>query len=78
MSRYEKINKLANAIRRWRGMVNASTGKWHRPPAEKELDKVQNWLVKLNLPVQETLQELCDMTTYDQFEDWLKKINNLS
>jgi len=77
MSRNEKIRKLANAVKDFRGMCHGTPekhGKWVRPPQPTQMARVVVWLERLNLPVQETLHLIRSMKTWQEFNDWTKTL----
>ena len=77
MSRNEKINKLGNAIREYRGTYNPVTLKWKRQPKPHLADRLLRWLERLG--VDEPIVALADIQEFkdfDQMRDWLSKLND--
>ena len=79
MSRAEKIRKLANAVRRWRGL--AYNGEWkHRPQASAALDVIR-WLDKLGHPsavIQAEIQLIANFEKVTDFENWIRDLDKPS
>lgn len=74
MNRNQKIAKLANAIRDYRGMINNKTGKWIHPPKPVEMLRVQRWLTALGLDVIAGIHLVDNFQSFDQFNKWLNTL----
>lgn len=78
MNRNEKISKLANAIRRYRGISQPiQPGKpveWIVSPKIADRAFVVRWLTELGLPVPETLAKIEAFNQIDDFNDWIKTL----
>jgi len=78
MNRDTKINKLARAIKDYRGKFipnpDGSINKWMVGPKPDALKRVARWCSELKLPVQETLTKVDEFKNYAQFEAWIKGI----
>jgi hypothetical protein len=75
MTRSEKVNKLGNAIRRFRGLFDSSGKKWIHPPDKNEIPRVVRWLVslKVNNP-RALLKEICEFKSVEEFQKFMKQI----
>lgn len=74
MTRTEKIKKLSNAIKTWRGSWDNVTGKWVRPSQESAKERVAHWLYQLGLDVQAELSRIEKFPTHVEFHAWLKEL----
>jgi hypothetical protein len=70
MSKNEKICKLFNAVKQWRGVKNGKTGKWIKMPVTKAKARVERWMGELRIPLSK-IEELASMKTYGDFKVWL-------
>ena len=77
MTRTERINKLANAIKAYRGSYNPETKKWIRPPQPDKRANVIKWLHSLahhpNVITAE-LNIIDGFKNHDEFRNWIKKL----
>ena len=77
MTRSQKISKLANAIRAYRGMFHPLTGgkkQWVRHPQQSARDRITVWLERLKLNVQEGLVAIDGFASFEEMRTWLNKI----
>lgn len=78
MSRNQKITKLANAIRRYRGVSQPlEPGKpvqWITSPKIADRADVVRWLIELGLPVTASLETINGFTLVDQFDNWIRNV----
>lgn len=76
MNRAERIHKLANAIRRYRGAkaTTADDCKWRTPPNAKAKDDIYRWLARLQLPIVESMARIDSFKTVAEFNAWLRLI----
>ena len=74
MSKNEKLHKLANAIREYRGARNAAHGKWIRPPKPVARRRVERWLGELGLDVAGSMVRIDAFETAGEFQDWVRGI----
>lgn len=84
MTRSERINKLGNAIKIYRGIYNPESGKWIRPPRPQERENVIKWLRTLcrfehvygvdEALVQQHLKRIEGFKTRTEYADWVKKL----
>lgn len=75
MTRQEKIRKLTNAIRRYRGKHNGRTVgfRWIVPPQPHEVAKVIRWVKELDLPIASSMEAIENFKTFDEFNKWLAR-----
>lgn len=71
MKRHEKIHKLANAIRDYRGQYDPKTGIWKYPPQPKAADRVARWLRELTPDATEGMKDVDGFKTFDEFRKWI-------
>jgi hypothetical protein len=79
MSKTDKIRKLANAIRRYRGVTStpadAVKPKWrHAPCRSAEID-CKRWLEELCLDVPKSMTVIESFNNFEEFNTWLKRLN---
>lgn len=74
MTRLQKINKLSNAIKVYRGAYHPETGKWIRPPQHLRQDRVRAWLEQLGLNVRESMDRIDEFRNMGEFEKWIRAI----
>ncbi len=73
MSRLEKIKKLANAIRRYRGAYHPESKKWIRAPKPKEAIHVTRWLKNLGVGT-ELMAKINGFKTQDEMRVWILEL----
>lgn len=75
MTRAEKIAKLANAIRAYRGMTKTPAGanevKWHIPPNPDKLEAILTWTGRLGIDQNDALRKIHAFKHYDEFNAWI-------
>jgi len=74
MSRTDKLRKLSNAIRDYRGAYHQDTGIWIRRPKPMELGRVQLWLERLGINTTEGMVAIDGFKTLDEFRVWFRSI----
>lgn len=74
MNRTEKLNKLAGAVRAWRGVTDARTGHWKQTPKQSAISLVGRWLAALGCAPVDSLDRIAKMRSYDEFYAWLGTI----
>lgn len=74
MTRTEKITKLANAIRDYRGAFHADTGVWIRGPQYMAASRVIRWLERLGVNAKDGMEAINGFRTLDQFRAWMKQL----
>lgn len=80
MTRSEKIHKLSNAIRSYRGRTSTPAGtpndqvKWVTPPKPKELERVKIWLTRLGLNVEDSVKAIDGFKHLGEFWKWVEGI----
>lgn len=71
MSRNDKLHKLGNAVREWRGRYDARKKRWLVPPKESARERVIRWLTDLGLDVLPSLAFLAKVKTEREFNAWI-------
>jgi hypothetical protein len=78
LNRDQKIQKLAHAIKDYRGKFvpnpDGSVKKWLTGPKPDALKRVVRWCSELSLPVEETLTKVEEFKNYAQFNTWIRGI----
>lgn len=74
MTRSEKIQKLANAVKDYLGSYGADTGIWIRAPKPKEIERVKRWLDRLAIPETEALAVIHEFHNVVEFHAWIKTL----
>lgn len=74
MTRNEKLRKLGNAVREYRGAYEARSGKWVYAPKRDASDRVRHWLSELNFDVGKGLKFIDECKTLDQFRTWVSAL----
>lgn len=74
MTRAEKIHKLSNAIRDYRGAFHADSGIWIRTPKIAAAARVQQWMGNLGIFTSENWRAVCEFRNVNEFREWLKGI----
>lgn len=84
MSRADKIRKLCNAIRMYRGATatapDADKVKWVRTPQPSQLNKIEELLMALGLNTDErgiAIGEIDAFKYRSDFEEWIKEFQEL-
>jgi len=80
MSKSEKLRKLANAVRRYRGLLGSpghdGVVRWKQPPIPSAKDDVRRWLGRLGLDVEAHLRRVDEFPSLQQFAEWLEELEN--
>lgn len=77
MTRSEKVRKLANAIRDYRGITStpvntpADEVKWKKAPHQNDLPRVFKWLTSLGLDATSAVKEIDGFKTFAEFRQWI-------
>jgi hypothetical protein len=75
MTRTERIRKLANAIREYRGSYDELTKKWIRAPRPDARARCIHWLQKLGIEAVETNMAAIDGFKHnDEFQIYIKSL----
>lgn len=80
MTRTERIHKLANAIREYRGRTSTPAGtppdevRWVTPPKPMLRQRVVDCLKRLNLDVTASMEAIDAFPTFKEFEAFLNRI----
>lgn len=75
MTKTEKLRKLGNAIREYRGAFNPASGKWIRSPKPNKVERILYWLELLG--VQEPIVSLADIQEFKTFSEMRKWLANI-
>lgn len=71
MTRQQKISKLGNAIKDYRGAYVPDSGKWVRAPDRRALDRVTVWLRRLHLDVAGSMKFIDEFHSFGEFNKWI-------
>ena len=74
MNRAEKIRKLVNAVKDYRGSYRPNTGKWIRGPMPSALPRVRHWLQELDQDIPTELARIDAFELIDDMNQWLKSL----
>jgi hypothetical protein len=75
MTRANKIRKLGNAIREYRGRYHGDSGKWIDPPKPTAYSRILHWLGELKLPdINAALDKIDNFKTFDEMRQWLSAL----
>lgn len=75
MSNGQKLTKLGNAIREYRGVYSMRNGAWKRQPNPKAAGRILKWLELLGVP--EPILALADIQefkSFDEMHSWMKRL----
>lgn len=77
MTRAEKIKKLANAIKEYRGSTDGVGGPWIRHPKPSALSRVISWLQKLGVePTSDVIHRIDKFATPKDFYGFLEEVEH--
>lgn len=71
MSKNEKLRKLGNAVREYRGSYHPKTKAWIHAPKRHSLERVRKWLSELNVDVVSGVAFIDRCETWIQFREWI-------
>jgi len=81
MSKSEKIRKLANAIKEFRGVTSSPVGAikpdWIRTPKPHKLTRICELLRSLGFDQEKekkAVQKIIGFKSYDEYNSWIKKL----
>lgn len=78
MTRTEKIRKLANAIREYRGITKTPAGaiqvQWWIAPHPAAASRVQKWLSHLGLDITLSMKLINEFKVTTELEAWLNTL----
>ena len=81
MSRNEKLHKLANAIREFRGAhepkptkANPLGIRWRRAPNPMAEIRVRTWLDRLDIETPANLERIRNFKILDDMNDWIRSL----
>lgn len=78
LSRNERLAKLGNAIREWRGVTQQTPRgvKWKRAPKRQKVERILVWLASLGVPEPIlALDDIASFKTFDEMQAWLRKLD---
>lgn len=79
MTRTEKIKKLSNAVKRYRGSYRSNDKVWIRRPEKAALSSVATCLMRLGIPWTLEQQAKVDgFKTLPEFHAWLAELQDSS
>lgn len=73
MTRNDRLHKLGNAIREYRGAKGVH-GKWIRPPNPGAQARVERWLAELGLDVTTHMAAIDGFKTREEFDAWMRSL----
>ena len=81
MNLNEKIRKLANAVKAYRGISDHrpdSSGKihWRTTPKPASQPQVVKWIEKLGLDPEKTMDQVHGFKNLQEFDEWLKALHD--
>lgn len=71
VSRNERLHKLGNAIRDYRGAKGVH-GKWIRPPTPSARLRVCRWLDDLKIDRDQAMAAIDGFKTREEFDAWMR------
>jgi hypothetical protein len=74
LSKTDKILKLANAIREYRGIFDLRTQSWKKPPNKGAMKRIRRWLDSLGIATVENTKAIDGFKTFDEMNAWLKEV----
>lgn len=74
MKRHEKIHKLANAIKEYRGRYNEKTGKWIQPPKPSVKARVILGFERLGINKEPAMKAVDGFKNFNEFHKWISAI----
>jgi hypothetical protein len=82
MTRTERIRKLANAIKAFKGKTSSPAGAvkvvWKIPPQPVKASVVLDHLIKLGFDearANQKLEQIKQLKTYDEYDKWIKMLS---
>jgi hypothetical protein len=76
MTRTERIRKLANAVKEYRGVFHANSRKWIRAPKPSKRTDIIRWLRALGVTdLQPHLASVDGFKSYAEFESWIRSFS---
>jgi hypothetical protein len=77
VTRNERINKLGNAIKRYRGrciMRDGEIQKWVTAPQSKSAKDVRRWAAILKLDPDATIRTVDGFKSFDEMRAWIRGV----
>ena len=71
MTRPEKVAKLGNAIRDYRGAYHPASKVWIKPPQKHASERVKTCAERLRLDPVKILAQADTFKTYDEMRAWI-------
>lgn len=74
MNHNEKVAKLGNAIREYRGSYDSKTKKWIRPENKGALTRVKTWLSRIGRSqdqIPKDVERIDGFAHTDEFRQWI-------
>lgn len=75
MTRSERIQKLTNAVKEYRGRYDLKSGKWIYPPNPAARTRCIRWLESLRLDVPSNMEAIEGFKLIQDFDQWLKSLD---
>lgn len=75
MTRAERIRKLGNAVREYRGMFHPETKAWIHAPKLGRLAGVKLWIGRLGLDERHALEFIDNCRTWAELREWMAKLD---
>lgn len=72
MTKEQKLKKLGNAVRAYRGSTNGVGGSWIRLPEIEKSAAVKKWCSELG--IENGLDKVNSFKAYSEFYNWLRSI----
>jgi hypothetical protein len=73
MNRNEKLKKLGNAIKGYRGLKDPKSGAWQVTPKPADRARVLRWAGELKLPA-DTLAKVNAFKSVGEYSAWIKSL----
>lgn len=74
MTRAERIRKLGNAIKRYRGRYHPTTGKWIEAPQLSAKQDVRRWAESLGLNPNDTVVAVDGFKSFPEMRSWMQAL----
>ncbi|MDA3873983.1 MAG: hypothetical protein PF795_08475 [Kiritimatiellae bacterium] len=72
LNRAQKVKKLANAIKDYRGKKHPVSNVWVVRPKPAARRRVEHWLGELGLDTVEGMRDIDGFKTFPEFHEWLR------
>ncbi|MCK9587752.1 MAG: hypothetical protein M0Q93_00130 [Terrimicrobiaceae bacterium] len=74
MNRAEKLKKLENAVKEYRGTYHPNTKKWIRPPKVAAKLAIQKYCELLGIDFEAAILSIDNFQTFAQMRTWFSSI----